>query len=137
MIRIEKVNFMLKGFREFALQGNVFDLAVGVVIGAAFGKIVSSLVENIIMPILGVLLKGINFTNLKIKVGGAEILYGQFIQSIFDFFIIAFSIYLFIRIIVKIRRKKAEEEAEEVDAQEVLLTEIRDLLKTQNSNQRN
>src|ERR1700753_1846640 len=97
---------MLKDFKEFALKGNVLDLAVAVVIGAAFGKIVSSLVENIIMPLIGILLKGVDFTKLKITFGSAEILYGQFIQTIFDFVIISLSIFLFIRLLTKVQRKK-------------------------------
>jgi len=123
---------MWKDFKEFAFQGNVVDLAVAVVIGAAFGQIVNSLVENIIMPAIGIILNGISFENLVYTVGDAEITYGVFIQSIFDFFIIALSIFMFVRILMKLRRKKdEEEEEEEVDAQEQLLTEIRDLLKEQ------
>lgn len=123
---------MWKEFKAFALEGNVLDLAIGVIIGTAFSKIVTSLVENIIMPILGVLLQGIDFEKLKIEVGNAEILYGAFIQSIFDFFIIAFSIFFFVRLMIKFRRRKAEPEVEiEIDGQEQLLTEIRDLLKQQ------
>lgn len=125
---------MLKDFKEFALKGNVLDLAIAVVIGAAFGKIVSSLVENIIMPLVGILLNGVDFTDLKFTFGSAEVLYGNFIQSIFDFIIIAFAIFMFIRILMKFARKKEEvvENIEEkVNAQEVLLREIRDLLKQQ------
>lgn len=124
---------MWKDFKEFAMQGNVLDLAVAVVIGAAFGQIVSSLVDNIITPIVGILAGGIDFTGLVIKVGQAEIGYGYFLQSIFDFIIIAFAIFLFIRLLMKFKREKEEEEVEEeADQQEVLLTEIRDLLKEQN-----
>lgn len=123
---------MWKDFKEFAFQGNVVDLAVAVVIGAAFGQIVNSLVENIIMPAIGVLLSGVSFENLSYTVGDAEIAYGLFIQSVFDFFVIAISIFLFVRIIMKFRKKQEEEKVEaEVDAQEQLLTEIRDLLKEQ------
>ncbi len=125
---------MLKDFKAFALKGNVLDLAVAVVIGAAFGKIVSSLVENIIMPLIGVLLNGVDFTDLKFTVGSAEVLYGNFIQAIFDFTIIAFAIFIFIRILMKFSKKKEEAvEAieEKVNEQEVLLREIRDLLKQQ------
>lgn len=127
---------MWQDFKEFAFKGNVLDLAVAVVIGTAFGKIVTSLVENIIMPLVGVLLSGINFENLTYPVGEAEIQYGIFIQSVFDFFVIALSIFLFIRLLMKLKRKKEEEEvveeAEEVNVQEELLTEIRDLLREQN-----
>lgn len=121
-------------FKEFAFEGNVLDLAVAVVIGAAFGQIVTSLVDNIIMPSVGALMTGINFEHLAYKIGEAEITYGIFIQSVFDFFIIALSIFLFVRLVMKFRRKQEEEEPEpEVDAQEELLKEIRDLLKEQNS----
>lgn len=124
---------MWKDFKEFAFKGNVLDLAVAVVIGAAFSKIVSSLVENIITPIMGLLLNDVDFTSLAYK----DILYGNFIQSIFDFLIIAFSIFLFIRLLSKFKHKKdvveVTEEAPPVDSKEVLLEEIRDLLKKQNS----
>lgn len=120
---------MWNDFKEFAFKGNVLDLAVAVIIGGAFGAIVTSLVDNIITPLVGVLLGGVYFTNLMIRVGDAEILYGSFIQSIFDFVIIAFSIFLFIRLLSKFKRK---EEEPEVNVQEELLTEIRDLLKEQN-----
>lgn len=122
---------MWEDFKEFALEGNIFDLAVGVLIGTAFSKIVTSLVENIMTPVLGILLSGVNFSNLKISFGKAEILYGEFIQSIFDFVIIAFSIFMFTRFLMKIRKNEAVEEEEET--QEDLLKEIRDLLKEQSS----
>ncbi|WP_368652681.1 large conductance mechanosensitive channel protein MscL [Ornithinibacillus sp. 4-3] len=123
---------MWKEFKEFAFEGNVLDLAVAVIIGAAFGKIITSLVENIFMPIIGVVLSGVNFEGLSYKVGDAEIMYGAFIQSVFDFLIIALCIFLFIRLLMKFKRKQEEVEEEEVEAQEALLTEIRDLLKEQN-----
>ncbi|KAF0820654.1 MULTISPECIES: large conductance mechanosensitive channel protein MscL [unclassified Cytobacillus] len=121
---------MWNEFKKFALKGNVLDLAVGVVIGAAFGKIVSSLVDDIIMPLVGLLMGGVDFTDLMVKVGGAQVKYGLFIQNIVDFFIVAFSIFVFIRIINN-RFKKKEEAAPEpvVDPNVELLTEIRDLLK--------
>ena len=128
---------MLKEFKEFALKGNVVDLAVGVIIGAAFGKIVTSLVEDILMPILGILIGGVNFSDLKIVItpasgdtAEAALRYGAFIQSIFDFVIIAFSIYMFIKILNSFK-KKEEKKVEEKQPEEniVLLTEIRDLLK--------
>jgi large conductance mechanosensitive channel len=121
---------MWNEFKKFALKGNVLDLAVGVVIGAAFGKIVSSLVDDIIMPLVGLLMGGVNFTDLMVKVGGAQVKYGLFIQNVVDFFIVAFSIFIFIRIINN-RFKKKEEAAPEpaVDPNVELLTEIRDLLK--------
>lgn len=128
---------MWNDFKEFAFKGNVVDLAVAVVIGAAFGKIVDSLVENIIMPLVGIVVGGVDFTGLSKEVGDAEITYGVFIQNVLDFFIIAFCIFLAIRLLNKLNKKKeAEAEAEEeekIDAQEALLTEIRDLLKEQNT----
>ncbi|HJH10807.1 MAG TPA: large conductance mechanosensitive channel protein MscL [Metalysinibacillus jejuensis] len=124
---------MWKDFKEFAMKGNVIDLAVAVVIGAAFGKIVSSLVDNIIMPLVGVLTGGIDFTkSFVLKVGDAEVAFGVFLQSIIDFVIIAFAIFMFVRILSKLQRKKEEAPAEpEVDTKEELLVEIRDLLKKQ------
>nr|WP_144919438.1 large conductance mechanosensitive channel protein MscL [Paenibacillus bovis] len=125
---------MWQEFKKFAIKGNVLDLAVAVVIGTAFGKIVSSLVDNIIMPLVGVLLGGRSFEKLSYSINDAVIQYGVFIQSIVDFFIIAFSIFLFIRVLDRMKRKKVEEVVEEkvVVAPEVeLLTEIRDLLKKQ------
>lgn len=129
---------MLKEFKEFALKGNVVDLAVAVVIGGAFGKIVSSLVNDIIMPILSLVIGGINFNDLKYVITPASgdvaevaFRYGAFIQSIIDFVIIAFSIFLFVKAISL--RKKAEQAAAAPPAppaEVLLLTEIRDLLKT-------
>ncbi|MBD8005949.1 large conductance mechanosensitive channel protein MscL [Bacillus norwichensis] len=127
---------MWEEFKKFASQGNILDLAVAVVIGGAFGKIVSSLVENVIMPLVGVLLGGHSFEKLSITVGDSVIKYGIFIQSIVDFFIIAVSIFLFIKLLVKLKIQKEEEEPEpevepEVEPDIELLTEIRDLLKEQ------
>jgi|SRR5690625_136445 len=121
---------MWKDFKEFISQGNVIDLAVAVIIGTAFSKIVSSLVEDIVMPLAGVLLNGIHFEHLVYRLNGVDVTYGVFIQSIVDFLIIAVSIFLVLRFII--RRKKEEEpeeEVEEVDSKEQLLIEIRDLLK--------
>ncbi len=129
---------MMKEFKEFAVRGNVVDMAVGIVIGAAFGKIVSSFVGDVIMPPIGVLLGGVDFSNLaytvKEAVGEAPavvISYGTFIQTIIDFVIIAFSIFLVIRGINSLKRKEeqAPQAPAEPPAQEVLLAEIRDLLK--------
>ncbi|API91226.1 MULTISPECIES: large conductance mechanosensitive channel protein MscL [Bacillati] len=125
---------MWKDFKEFAFKGNVVDLAVAVVIGAAFSAIVTSLVENIITPLIGIIMNGIDFSNLSITYKSATINYGLFIQSIVDFFIVAGSIFLFIRLLMKFKRQKQEEpleETPEVNAQEELLKEIRDLLKAQ------
>lgn len=124
---------MWKEFKEFAMKGNILDLAIGVVIGGAFGKIVSSLVENIIMPIVGMLTGGVDLTKSFIfGSGDAQVNLGVFLQSIIDFLIIAFSIFLVLRILSKLNRKKKEEVVEtvpEVDTKEELLKEIRDLLK--------
>ncbi len=101
-----------KEFKEFAMKGNVMDMAVGVIIGGAFGKIVSSLVDNILMPIIGVLTGGLDFTGLSIMVGEAKVNYGMFIQNVIDFLIIAFCIFLMIKAMNKITKKKeAEPEA--------------------------
>ncbi|ABO66601.1 MULTISPECIES: large conductance mechanosensitive channel protein MscL [Geobacillus] len=127
---------MWNEFKKFAIRGNVIDLAVGVIIGGAFGKIVSSLVNDIIMPLVGLLLGGIDFSNLSWKVGKAVVKYGAFIQTVVDFLIIAFSIFLFVKLINKLyERVKKQEEMEETEPtltkEEELLTEIRDLLKQQ------
>ncbi|MEN1968683.1 large-conductance mechanosensitive channel protein MscL [Lentibacillus sp. N15] len=121
---------MWQDFKTFIAQGNVMELAVAVVIGAAFGKIVTSLVDQVIMPLVGILLTGINFSNLSYKVGNAEVMYGEFIQSIVDFFIIAMAVFLFVRMLNKLKRKEEETaEESEIDEKEELLKEIRDLLK--------
>ncbi|PEX91803.1 large conductance mechanosensitive channel protein MscL [Bacillus cereus] len=127
---------MWNEFKKFALKGNVMDLAVGVVIGGAFGKIVSSLVGDVIMPLIGLLLGGVNFKGLSFTFGGAVVKYGAFIQTVVDFLIIAFSIFLFIKLFNKLTLKKEEEKEEEIPEptkEEVLLGEIRDLLKQQSS----
>ncbi|EJQ46834.1 large-conductance mechanosensitive channel [Bacillus cereus BAG6X1-2] len=128
---------MWNEFKKFAFKGNVIDLAVGVVIGAAFGKIVSSLVKDIITPLLGMVLGGVDFTDLKITFGKSSIMYGNFIQTIFDFLIIAAAIFMFVKVFNKLTSKREEEEkTEEIPEptkEEVLLGEIRDLLKQQNS----
>lgn len=136
----------LQDFKAFAMKGNVIDMAVGVIIGGAFGKIVSSIVADVIMPAVGLLVGGVNFTDLKwvLKpaetVGGKEVAavtlnYGNFLQVTFDFLIIAFSIFLFIRLISRLTEKKQAEVPAAPPAppapspEEVLLAEIRDLLK--------
>ena len=123
----------LEEFKKFALRGNVVDLAVAVVIGAAFGKIVSSLVDNIITPLIGLLLGGVNFSSLSFKVEEEVISYGVFIQSIIDFIIIAFAIFVAIKIMNSLKeqeeKEKEKEEPKKLSKQERLLTEIRDLLK--------
>ena len=122
---------MMDEFKQFAMKGNVVDLAVGVIIGGAFGKIVSSLVEDVVMPLVGTLLGGLNFSGLAVKVGEATIKYGKFLQTLVDFLIIAWAIFLAVKLI---NRLKKEEEAAPAappapPRQEVLLEEIRDLLK--------
>ncbi len=131
-------------FKEFAIRGNVMDMAVGVIIGGAFGKIVSSLVDDVLMPVIGKLTGGVSFTDLFITLGdgnystlaaakeaGAAVLaYGQFIQNILDFIIIAFCIFLMIKAMNKLKKEKpAEPAAPAGPTQEELLAEIRDLLK--------
>lgn len=104
----------MEEFKEFISKGNVMDMAVGVIIGGAFGKIVSSLVENILMPLIGILIGGVNFSDLSANVGNAEVKYGIFLQSVFDFLIIALVIFIMIKQITKVtdKFKKEEEEAE-------------------------
>ena len=122
----------IEEFKEFAFKGNVMDMAVGVIIGGAFGKIVTSLVNDILMPILGIVTGGIDFTGLKATIGDANITYGQFVQSVIDFVIIAFCIFLMIKGMNKLNRKQEEPAAPEAPkgpSQEELLAEIRDLLK--------
>lgn len=123
-------------FKDFIAKGNVLDLAVGVVIGSAFGKIVSSIVDDIIMPLVGIVIGGVDFSGLNAKIGEATITYGNFIQNVIDFLIIALCIFIFIKIISRFKRKEevVEEAAEEAkkDEQVELLEEIRDLLKEKN-----
>lgn len=140
-----KSNF-LQDFKAFAMRGNVVDMAVGVIIGGAFGKIVSSVVADVIMPCVGLLVGGVNFTDLKLELKPAGLVdgveqaavtlnYGNFLQVTFDFIIIAFSIFMFIRLLSKLNRKKEETPAPapapSPSKEEVLLSEIRDLLKQQ------
>ncbi len=136
----------VKEFKEFAMKGNVMDMAVGVIIGGAFGKIISSLVDDIIMPLIGTVTGGIDFTNKyialsdkivdgmsleKAKEVGAVFAYGQFLQNIVDFIIVALCIFVMLKAINKLARKKKEEEAAAPagPTTEELLTDIRDLLK--------
>lgn len=128
---------MFKEFKEFTSKGNVLDLAVGVIIGGAFGKIVTSLVDDIIMPFIGLIIGGLDFSDLSIVIGKATIKYGMFIQNVVNFLIIAFSVFMIVKAVNKVRRIKPEEKEEEevVEApskEEALLAEIRDLLKAKN-----
>ena len=133
----------IQDFKAFALKGNVMDMAVGVIIGGAFGKIVTSLVNDVLMPAIGMLTGNVDFTNLVLKLGEGEeaavLKYGQFIQNVVDFLIIALCIFFMVKGIAKLSNLKKEEEAPapapapapepEPSAEEKLLTEIRDLLK--------
>ena len=137
----------LKEFKAFALKGNVMDMAVGVIIGGAFGKIVTSLVNDIIMPPIGILVGGVDFTNLKLVIkkavieNGAEIApavtwnYGAFIQQVVDFTILAFCVFMMVKVMNKLMKKEVKKPAPAAPPaptkEEILLTEIRDLLKEQ------
>ncbi len=121
---------LLREFRDFAVKGNVVDLAVGVIIGGAFGKIVSSLVGDIVMPLVGILIGGFDFKGLVLQIREAKIAYGSFIQNCVDFLIISASIFLAVQLIHHFRRKQeGEPPAAPPPRQEQLLEEIRDLLK--------
>jgi len=120
---------VIKEFKEFAVKGNVVDLAVGVIIGGAFGKIVSSLVEDIVMPLVGTILGGLNFAALTVRIGEATLKYGKFLQTCVDFLIIAWAIFMAVKIINRLKRTEPAAPAAP-PRQEVLLEEIRDLLKS-------
>lgn len=121
---------MLKGFKEFAMRGNVVDMAVGIIIGAAFGKIVSSFVADIVTPLLSVF-GGVDVTALSYTIGETAITYGNFLQTVIDFLIVAFAIFIVINQMNKLKKKQEEgaKDAPPPPKQEVLLEEIRDLLK--------
>ena len=141
-IKNDEINYVNKKietgaieFKEFIKKGDVVDLAVGVLVGGAFGKIVTSLVNDILMPIIGIIIGGIDFSDLCIEIMDAKIMYGSFIQQVVNFLIISLSVFLFVKIIGKFTGKKENEEAEaEVKKTDevVLLEEIRDLLKNVN-----
>ena len=124
---------ILNEFKDFAMRGNVLDMAVGVIIGGAFGKIVSSVVDDLLMPVLGMIIGGIDFKGLSFPIGDAKITYGNFLQNVIDFLIIAFCIFLLIKGVNTLVKKKPEPEAPAAEPQpsneDKLLAEIRDLLK--------
>ncbi len=123
---------MFKEFKEFISKGNVMDMAVGVIIGAAFGAIITSLVNDIIMPLVGMITGGVDVTNLSVKVGDATLAYGNFIQAVINFLIIAIVIFLMVKAVNKLTKKKEKEEEKPAKSDEVkLLEDIRDLLKKQ------
>ena len=121
---------MLRDFLTFIKRGNVLDLAVAVIVGGAFGGIVSSLVEDIIMPVIGVILQGIDFTGLSLTFGEARLAYGNFVQAVVNFLVIAFVVYLMIRLPKKLKKEPEQAPAaQQPSPQEELLKEIRDILK--------
>lgn len=124
---------MFKEFKKFISKGNVVDLAVGVIIGGAFGKIVSSLVNDILMPIIGVIIGGVDFSDLVLKIGDAKIAYGLFIQNVIDFIIIAFCVFIFVKIVNKLsdvtNRLEKKEEIKEDKTEESELSVLKDILK--------
>ncbi|MDD5888245.1 MAG: large-conductance mechanosensitive channel protein MscL [bacterium] len=129
---IEKISKEASEFKNFISRGNVVDMAVGVIIGGAFGKIVTSLVNDLLMPLIGVIIGGFDFSNLSFKVGDAVIAYGNFIQTIVDFLIISICIFLMIRFFERFKKKEsivAEEKTSKKSDEVLLLEEIRDLLK--------
>lgn len=140
VLKNEGGTFMWKEFKEFAVKGNVIDLAVGVIIGGAFGKIVTSLVADIITPIIGLVTSGVDFKDLEYVLRASSeghkaviIKYGQFMQNILDFLVVSFSIFIFIKLLNKLKKKEEEKKAAAPQEDIVLLQEIRDLLKNKNS----
>lgn len=119
---------MVSEFKEFAMKGSMIDMAVGIIIGAATGKVVSALVDSVIMPVVGVVMGGVDFSSLSIKVGEAAVGYGAFIQAIIDFIIVAFVIFMLLKFINNLK-KNAEDDATSPAEDVELLREIRDLLK--------
>lgn len=132
---MEKKGFIAE-FKEFAMKGSIIDVAIGMIIGAAFSAIITSLVNDMIMPLIGMIIGKVDFTSLSITVGSAQVMYGSFIQACLNFLLIALTIFLFVKAANKARSKLEKQKAEEVVAEEAavaadiaLLTEIRDLLK--------
>ena len=129
-INLDKEKKVVNEFKEFISKGNIVDMAVGVIIGSAFGKIVSSLVNDIFMPLIGIIIGGLDFSKLTLTVGDAVISYGVFIQNVVDFLIIALCIFMMIKVLAKFKKKEeVNPEEVKVDEKVVLLREIRDLLK--------
>jgi large conductance mechanosensitive channel len=126
-----KIMSLVTEFKEFVSRGNVVDLAVGVVIGAAFGKIVSSLVADVMMPLIGIISGAVDVSNLSVGVADAQIKYGQFLQTVIDFIIVAFAVFMMVKAVNAIQRKKETEPAAPPapTKSEILLSDIRDLLK--------
>ncbi len=121
---------MLKEFKKFIARGNVLDLAVGVIVGGAFSSIVTSLVNNIFTPIIGLIVGGVDFSSLSITFRDTKIMYGAFIQSVIDFLIVAFCLFIVVKAVNKVTHKKEEKSAKPVKSEELkTLEEIRDLLK--------
>ena len=122
---------MWKEFKEFAIKGNVIDLAVAFILGAAFTAIVTSLVNDIFMPFLGILIGGIDFSTLAVSVLGVKVTYGNFLQEIVKFFLVAFALFMMVKVLNRLKREKAVDETPEpeLSREEQLLSEIRDLLK--------
>ena len=125
---LDKIKKSAGDFKTFISRGNVVDMAVGVIVGGAFGKIVSSLVNDMIMPVVGVILGGLDFSNLSIKVGNASVKYGVFIQTVIDFLIISFCIFLMVKFFERFKKNEKKEKPKKSD-EVLLLEEIRDLLK--------
>lgn len=132
---LEKISKEANEFKTFISRGNVVDMAVGVIVGSAFGKIVTSLVNDLLMPVIGIVIGGLNFSNLSLKFGDAVIAYGNFIQAVIDFLIISLCIFLMVKLFENFKKEekvevKKEEPAKKSD-EVLLLEEIRDLLKKQ------
>ena len=129
-INLDKEKKVANEFKEFISKGNIVDMAVGVIIGSAFGKIVTSLVNDIFMPLIGIIIGGLDFSKLTLTVGDAVIAYGTFIQNIVDFLIIAICIFIMIKVLAKFKKKEEVKPVEVKESEEaVLLREIRDLIK--------
>ena len=128
---LKKIKQGVSDFKTFISRGNVVDMAIGVIVGGAFGKIVTSLVNDILMPLIGVIIGGLNFTDLSIKVGDATIAYGLFIQTVIDFLIISLCIFMIVKLFGRFKKKEEVELKEEIKKSDevILLEEIRDLLK--------